>query len=480
MKHPVARALLIVAGLLVVALAMNLFAGPTRGLALSSAGLMGLLVYRVMRARHEHVPHALPECLPDHTAQAPWLEPQLALTQDSGSRVNAASGQSCGTTVLDRDYRILWSSEVSGMHLGIQAKSDIGQPIGHVFRGSPVAAYVAAGDYSKPLRLRAAQLKGRIVSMWLVPYLDSQWLLLSLDVTEAIEHETARRDCVADALHELSSPITVLAGYLDAMRGPAPGSRRLRECLDSMEVQCRRLKRSVENLLKLSALESAPQPPSDERIDSRVLFAAIRDEAEALSAGRHRIVMDAGPELDLFGCGSEIASAFNNLASNAIRYTPDGGEIRLAWRALPDGGAEFIVEDTGIGIAKEDIPRLTERFFRVNHEHSRKIAGTGLGLAIVKDVLTRHQAALEIESEPGVGSRFKAVFPPRRVMMPAAVQNVFPISSGKATQASPLSSAKNQGKNARGRRVAREIRSAPSRAYGRVFISATGKPRHGL
>jgi len=480
------KTLLAAAGLLVVALGMDLFSGPARGLALGSAGLLGLIACRDMGARREHghapgatgSPIAAEARLLDDADLPSRLEPRSALTriQVSVCPVNDASAQSCGASVLDREYRVLWCNAFSAAHLGIRAESDIGQPIHLILRGSSLAAYLAAGEFSRPLRLKAPGREGRILSVWLVPYLGSRWLLLSLDVTQAIDLETRRRDCVADALHELSAPITVLAGYLDTMRDLAFGPRRLRDYLDSMEGQCQRLRRTVESLLSLSAIESAPRPPGDERIDLGVLLGTIRAEAEALSAGRHRIVLDAGPGLDLFGCGGEIASAFGNLAGNAVRYTPPGGEIRLVWRALPAGAAEFAVEDNGIGIAKEHIPRLTERFFRVDRERSRKIAGTGLGLAIVKDVLNRHQATLEIESELGKGSRFTARFPARRVML-AAARSANPVAGGTETRISPASYGKVSLEIV-GRRVsAPELRSAPSRVYGRVFVTTAGKPR---
>jgi two-component system phosphate regulon sensor histidine kinase PhoR len=308
-------------------------------------------------------------------------------------------------------------------------------------RESSFAAYVAAGDFSKPLRLKTARYGGRTLSIWLAPHLDSRWLLLSLDFTEADKLEITRRDCIADALHELSTPITVLVGNLDTVRRFALDPRRQQDCLDAMEKQCRGLLRTFESLLNLSTLESLPKPSNDERIDLRMLFAAVHAETEALSGGRHHVMLDAESGPELLGSGREIASAFGNLASNAVRYTPPGGEIRLVWRTLPAGGAEFAVEDNGIGVAREHIARLTERFYRVNREFSRKSGGTGLGLAIVKDVLARHQATLEIESEPGRGSRFAAKFPAHRVIMPAArsaspgARNTLmsPLSPGKST-----------------------------------------------
>jgi len=170
----------------------------------------------------------------------------------------------------------------------------------------------------------------------------------------------------------------------------------------------------IDDLLTLSTLESAPEPPYDGTVDVGTLLGRVLDEAGVLSAGRQRITLDAEPGLDLLGAESEIASVFGNLVSNAVRYTPPGGEVRLSWRRSHEG-AEFSVQDTGPGIEAEHIPRLTERFYRVDRGRSRETGGTGLGLAIVKHALARHQAALEIESTPGKGSRFTARFPARRL-----------------------------------------------------------------
>jgi len=220
--------------------------------------------------------------------------------------------------------------------------------------------------------------------------------------------ETARRECIANVSHELRTPLTVLLGFIETVRNVRLDPKSSRDCFDLMEEQCKRMQRTIEDLLQLSTLEAA-KPPADERIDVRVLLARIRTDAEGLSAGRHRIVLDVEDGFDLLGVEREIASAFGNLAGNAVRYTPPGGVVRLVWRASPKGAA-FSVEDTGIGIEKQHIPRLTERFYRVDRDHSRQNGGTGLGLAIVKQALLRHQATLEIESEPGRGSRFTARF----------------------------------------------------------------------
>ena len=226
--------------------------------------------------------------------------------------------------------------------------------------------------------------------------------------------EAVRRECIANVSHELRTPLTVLVGFLETMRELKLDSRLSRDYLDRMEEQCKRMQRIIEDLLQLSTLEAAPEPPADERVDVGRLLDRISAETKMLSAGRHQIVLDAEDGFDLLGAENEIASTFGNLVSNAVRYTEPGGTVRLVWRASP-AGAEFAVEDTGVGIEKEHIPRLTERFYRVDRECSRHTGGTGLGLAIVKHALVRHHATLGIESEPGKGSRFTARFPAHRV-----------------------------------------------------------------
>jgi two-component system phosphate regulon sensor histidine kinase PhoR len=238
--------------------------------------------------------------------------------------------------------------------------------------------------------------------------------------TAAARLETAGRECVADVSHELRTPLTVLLGFIETVRDLRLDPKSSRDCFDLMEEQCKRMQRIIEDLLRLSTLEAAPEAPADEKIDVRALLARIHADAEALSAGRHRIVLEVEDGFDLLGVEREIASAFGNLAGNAVRYTPPGGVVRLVWRASPKGAA-FSVEDTGIGIEKRHIPRLTERFYQVDRDRSRQSGGTGLGLAIVKQALLRHQATLEIESEPGRGSRFTARFSAHRVI-PARAQ----------------------------------------------------------
>jgi two-component system phosphate regulon sensor histidine kinase PhoR len=325
-----------------------------------------------------------------------------------------------GVVILDADFRILWCNDTSEAHFSLSGEQDRNQPILNLARQPELAEYAAARDFSAPLELRTARSDGLILSVQFVPYEESQWLMLSRDVTQAARLEAVRRDFVANVSHELRTPLTVLVGFLETLRERKADPERAERFIRLMEDQGARMQRILDDLLALSTLESAPDPPGDERVAVGGLLSRIRSEAEGLSGGRHRVVLDETPGYDLLGADAELASAFGNLASNAVRYTPPGGEVRLVWRAGP-GGAVFSVEDTGIGIEREHIPRLTERFYRVDRGRSRDTGGTGLGLAIVKHTLSRHQASLEIESEPGKGSRFIARFPARRVVPAAAI-----------------------------------------------------------
>lgn len=344
-----------------------------------------------------------------------------AARHDGPARLREVTGPppealpSFGLAVIDRDHHLTWCNDSAAEHLGIDARRGIGRPLTHLVGNPSLAAYLAAGHFAKPLRIRAAEQGEPVLSVQFAPYVDGGWLLVSRNITRAARLESARRECIANVSHELRTPLTVLAGFLETVRELRPDHHMSRDCLDLMEEQCRRMQRIIADLLQLSALESAPEPPGDERVSVGRLLARVRSEAEVLSGSHHRIVLEADEGFDLLGTESEIASAFGNLASNAVRYTAPGGRVRLVWRASP-AGAEFTVEDTGIGIDRKHIPRLTDRFYCVDRDRSRRSGGTGLGLAIVKQALSRHQAALEIESEPGKGSRFTARFPAHRVI----------------------------------------------------------------
>jgi two-component system, OmpR family, phosphate regulon sensor histidine kinase PhoR len=323
----------------------------------------------------------------------------------------AAQALPDGVVILDAERRIEWCNDRAAALLALDARADVGQPIGNLVRAPQFIETLATGSSED---VHFATAAGATLALRLIPYGGAQTLLLCRDVTQAERVETMRRDFVANVSHELRTPLTVLVGFLETVRELKLDPQRIRDYVDMMREQSSRMQRIIEDLLALSVLESAPPPPS-ERVSVAALIARLRADAAALSAGRHDISVQGAPAVDLLGSEAEISSAFGNLVSNAIRYTPAGGRVSLSWRDGPEG-AVFRVEDTGLGIAPEHIPRLTERFYRIDRSRSRETGGTGLGLAIVKHALARHQATLGIESEPGAGSRFEVRFPSQRTM----------------------------------------------------------------
>ena len=320
-----------------------------------------------------------------------------------------------GVAVLDAERRIVWCNDTAEGHFAISLATDIGQAITNLARQPDFQKYVDIGEFSEPLVLDTARPDGLILSIQLVPFLEKNQLLLSRDVTEAHKLGVMRRDFVANVSHELRTPLTVMVGFLETVLELKLDPTRTRDYLNLMSLQGRRMQSILEDLLTLSSLESAPPPYAAETIDVAALLAQVKNDAAQISAGQHRIEMLADPGYDISGNTSEITSAFANLANNAVRYTPKGGKIAIRWCANSQG-AQFSVTDNGPGIPPEHIPRLTERFYRVDRSRSRETGGTGLGLAIVKHALARHQATLEIVSELGKGSQFTAHFPASRLV----------------------------------------------------------------
>jgi len=322
-----------------------------------------------------------------------------------------------GVMILDAENHIEWCNPTAERLFGIDGARDAGQQILNLVRVPGFAAYLKQGDFSEPLVLRLTRVEELVLSLRTIPYGHDQKLLLSRDVTQAERLEAMRRDFVANVSHELKTPLTVVNGFVETLAdGKVKFSEeRIHAVLDLMQTQTSRMLHLIEDLLTLSALESSPGPVSEADIDVSAFMRGLHVDGEVLSGGHHRIELDIGAHTILAGDEKELRSAFGNLVSNAIRYTPEQGVIRLSWRLRETGEGEFAVTDSGIGIEARHIPRLTERFYRVDQSRSRDTGGTGLGLAIVKHVLTRHQAALEVRSEPGKGSCFMAVFPARRM-----------------------------------------------------------------
>ena len=323
-----------------------------------------------------------------------------------------------GVVILDQD-RIAWLNDTARAHLEIDPATDLGRPLTHLVRSPEFQEYLQRGDFSRPVIVNAPHGSGGTLSMQVIEYGDGQKLVLSRDITQFRQVERMRREFVANVSHELRTPLTVVSGFLEPLRDEKDPEA-ARRYIDLMAEQAKRMERLVADLLTLSSLESSPPPPMEEPIDMRALTERLGADARALSGGRHDIEVSAETGVNLVGSETEIASALGNLVSNAVRYTPPGGSVRLRWHATPDGAA-FDVDDTGIGIAPEHLPRLTERFYRVDRGRSRETGGTGLGLAIVKHALNRHGATLDVASTPGEGSRFTARFGAGRVRKDAPV-----------------------------------------------------------
>jgi two-component system phosphate regulon sensor histidine kinase PhoR len=323
----------------------------------------------------------------------------------------AAEASPDGLVFLDKENRILWCNRVAEQHLGLRGERDTGLPVANLVRLPGFAEFLAGAKEGESLTYRPQDRKGKVYVIEAIRFGRDRKLLISFDVTQIERAEAMRRDFVANISHELRTPLTVIAGYLEHMRAePAPDAAELKRQLAIVDEQVGRMQRLVDDLLTLSRLEDEEaQRPAEETFDVRELIYDVSAEGRQLSGGRHSITCEVVPAF-LKGSREELHSAFANLVSNAVRYTPAGGRIVLRWN-MHEGKGVFSVEDTGIGIAEEHIPRLTERFYRVDRGHSRETGGTGLGLAIVKHVLLRHQANLEIRSVPGGGSTFSAVFP---------------------------------------------------------------------
>jgi len=333
-----------------------------------------------------------------------------------------------GVILLDENDQIDWCNATAAQHFGLDVHRDLRQHAVHLIRNPEFVAYLQAQRFHEPLHMQRSGGRGQsTLSVQVFPYGDRQKLLLSQDITQLERTEAMRRDFVANVSHEIKTPLTVLGGFVETMRDmPLDGVQRQR-VLDMMQAQSDRMRHLVDDLLVLARLEGDPYPPTEQVIDMVSMMTQYKSEALALSGGQHQISMDVRTDLGVRGSPQELHSALSNLVSNAVRYTPEGGTIRLEWDAVFEDGqpkyAEFAVTDTGIGIAAEHIPRLTERFYRVDRGRSRESGGTGLGLAIAKHVLLRHQAELLVHSIPGKGSRFVVRFPVARLAAAVALGN---------------------------------------------------------
>lgn len=322
-----------------------------------------------------------------------------------------------GVVIMDDVLFLEWCNPAAEKHLGLTLERDKGMRVTNLVRSPDFMDYIILGRYEQPLTL---SFKDRKLIVQIIPFESRRQILVTHDATDSDRIDMMRRDFIANASHELRTPLTVINGFLEIALGHGKLEPQTRTAhLTLMAEQGQRMQNLVEDMLTLSRLESIDYPMRSEHVKVQVLLESILREANALSAGRHTVTLEIdGP--DIKGSTEELRSAFGNLVSNAVRYTNDGGCIRIGWR-MAASGPQFFVEDTGIGILPENIARLTERFYRVDKSRSRETQGTGLGLAIVKHVLLRHGATLSIESAPNSGSTFTVQFSSGSVCEPAVL-----------------------------------------------------------
>jgi len=310
---------------------------------------------------------------------------------------------------LDQRNHIEWFNSVSKSLISVR-RQDVGSKIESVIRQPEFLQYLRSKEYSKPITTSSLSKQPRTLEIHIIPYFDNHKLLVVRDITELYQLAQIRRDFIANASHELRTPLTVLRGYLELMVD-SPGSHKQQwgTPLEHMETQAHRMQAIIEDLLTLSTIESESITAEVREVDVPALLVQVQKDAARLGSQSHQFTFDIEQGLTIKGYEEPLKSVFTNLVSNAVRYSPDGGEIVVRWYTHKNK-AVFEVKDQGLGISDEHLPRLTERFYRVDKDRSRVTGGTGLGLAIVKHVLERHASHLKVESVLGKGSTFKCKF----------------------------------------------------------------------
>lgn len=339
--------------------------------------------------------------------------------------LSAVQASPNGVILLDEQARIDWCNGTAAAHLGLDAAKDRMQHIVHLVRDPVFARFFAKSQHGSEAIIegRASSLvNAQKLSVHLHAYGEGRMLLLTRDITAMAQADAMRRDFVANVSHEIRTPLTVLSGFIETLQTLPLDKEQTQNYLMHMSVQSDRMQSLVADLLTLSQLEGSQPPGTHDKVSLTVLMSQVLSDSQALSEGlaakgkgaAHRLQMDAVPDVDLLGSRSELMSAVSNLVTNAVRYTPLGGLIQMTWTRKTEAWV-FAVKDSGPGIAAEHLPRLSERFYRVDRSRSRETGGTGLGLAITKHVMQRHGGELRIESVMGHGSTFMLVFPHTRI-----------------------------------------------------------------
>src|ERR1700731_167887 len=319
-----------------------------------------------------------------------------------------------GVVILNAQREIVWFNRMAARLLNLRRTADLGMRIEYLLREPEFVRYLAGSDYSTPVVIRPMSGEDAYLSLQVAPYGDGQLLLLVSDVSRQMRLEAVRRDFVANASHELRSPLTVISGYLETLGQDPALDPDMHGPVAEMRRQAERMTAIIRDLLELSRLEETDEIVGGEPIDVAALLALLRKDTVARAVHPREVRVRIDSDAQLIGDEPEIHSAFSNLVDNAAKYTPAEGSLEMRWWVDEDGG-HFAVSDTGMGIPPEPLPRLTERFYRVDPGRPRVTGGSGLGLAIVKHVLQRHGAPPGVQSPPGSGTPFTCHFPPERV-----------------------------------------------------------------
>ena len=339
-----------------------------------------------------------------------------SIEQQHDHFIEAFQASPNGILMLDESDQIEWCNSIAELFFGLVYKRDVMQRINFLIRRPEFIQYLAIRNFDEPLLLeRMGPDSSLTLMLQAFPFGQQRHLVLVQNVTDLQKADAMRRDFVANVSHEMRTPITVLMGFLETVQSLDLEKSQQDQYFDMMMSQAQRMKSLVEDLLTLANLEANSSPAVSSLVSVETLIALLKNDAEALSQGKHSLTFEVADKSNLLGDEREVLSAFSNLVSNAIRYTPDAGKIEVKWSTNADGQGEFSVTDTGPGIASEHLSRLTERFYRIDRSRSRDTGGTGLGLAIVKHIANRHQAQLSIESTPGKGSTFMLRFPRERL-----------------------------------------------------------------
>jgi len=315
---------------------------------------------------------------------------------------------------------IFWCNGLAQELLGFRWPEDNGQHLFNLLRYPELRSWIQGREFSRPLTLQLNNT--HFVEFRVMPYSEGQLLMVARDVTQMRQLEGARRNFFANVSHELRTPLTVLQGYLEMMEDAKLEEPFRSKALDTMQEQTRRMDGLVKQLLTLSRIEAATNIDLQEKVDVPTMLGMLEREVQTLSGGRHEIVFKINDQLKVFGNDDQLRSAVSNLVYNSVNHTPTGTRIEVSWQHTAQG-AQFQVSDNGPGIAPQHLPRLTERFYRVDKARARQTGGSGLGLAIVKHALTHHHSRLDIMSEIGVGTRFMFTLPNRLIVNATPTEN---------------------------------------------------------